>query len=511
MATTVPNTTVPPRFSPWLSLAAPHLCPDEGGKDGTMTPYAVLHLFLDRAHGLPPADLNGLSDPYVTAQINDMDVDVRSRTQNNTLAPRWGQSFYISVYRPESILTLFVHDEDFGHEDTVGFAGSLVGLSDDLLGIVDISLDKLPLNTKLSGWFELQRVCHANSSYLTRVANAHAAVPAGRIRLQLTLCVAEPHHELYALCLGPPTFREPLKPLDLGELLSQVSIVAHDLGLVGGVVGPLITRAERVSSLVFGTAILLVWRPHYILPLIILALCILLLSQSNEWNETSTEISIADPALNKVFKAAETGLAAHQLTEICTVQNNLGACVESIRQCQRVWYQAVSHKFSVSVVLCLLAMTLIYFSEWQALFLRLSVTCVLAVLLAKHSCVARILRALYIYKSKDTISKGCLGLGVTLEAVDLSSELRRSATSYLTPDAADSLSNRASPVTNTPAAKPSMHVLEESSWSEPMWCKHCGGFLWGVFRQGWTCRECGVVLCHDCAAENDLDFCPKAK
>lgn len=96
MATTVPNTTVPPRFSPWLSLAAPHLCPDEGGKDGTMTPYAVLHLFLDRAHGLPPADLNGLSDPYVTAQINDMDVDVRSRTQ----ITRWhrdGVNRFISV------------------------------------------------------------------------------------------------------------------------------------------------------------------------------------------------------------------------------------------------------------------------------------------------------------------------------------------------------------------------------------------------------------------------------
>ena len=47
---------------------------------------------------------------------------------------------------------------------------------------------------------------------------------------------------------------------DLLILVRQVSIVAHDLGLVGGVVGPLITRAERVSSLVFGTAILLVWR-----------------------------------------------------------------------------------------------------------------------------------------------------------------------------------------------------------------------------------------------------------
>ena len=30
-------------------------------------------------------------------------------------------------------------------------------------------------------------------------------------------------------------------------------------------------------------------------------------------------------------------------------------------------------------------------------------------------------------------------------------------------------------------------------------------------RQGWTCRDCGVVLCHACAAENHLDFCPKSK
>ena len=42
-----------------------------------------------------------------------------------------------------------------------------------------------------------------------------------RRRLQLTLSVGEPQHELYALCLGPPAFREPMKPLDLGELLSH--------------------------------------------------------------------------------------------------------------------------------------------------------------------------------------------------------------------------------------------------------------------------------------------------
>ena len=51
-----------------------------------------------------------------------------------------------------------VHDEDFGHEEAVGFAGSLVGLSDDLLGYVDVAVQCLPPNTKLSGWFELYQV-----------------------------------------------------------------------------------------------------------------------------------------------------------------------------------------------------------------------------------------------------------------------------------------------------------------------------------------------------------------
>ena len=44
---------------------------------------------------------------------------------------------------------------------------------------------------------------------------------------------------------------------------------------------------------------------------------------------------------------------------------------------------------------------------------------------------------------------------------------------------------------STPAAKPSMHILEETSWSEPTWCKHCGGFLWGVYRQ--ADKQAGLV------------------
>ena len=36
-----------------------------------VAPYGVLHLFIDRASGLPAADVTGFSDPYVTAQVDD--------------------------------------------------------------------------------------------------------------------------------------------------------------------------------------------------------------------------------------------------------------------------------------------------------------------------------------------------------------------------------------------------------------------------------------------------------
>mmetsp|Transcript_64757 Transcript_64757/g.103018 ORF Transcript_64757/g.103018 Transcript_64757/m.103018 type:complete len:278 (+) Transcript_64757:32-865(+) len=275
--------------------------------------------------------------------------------------------------------------------------------------------------------------------------------------------------------------------------------------------------------MVFGTAILLVWRPHYILPLILLTLCLLLLHSSPEPTSGAPGPGPAkpsrDPALSKVIKAAETGLPTHQYNDISIFQNNLGACVESIMECRRLWQQAVAHKFSMCAALGFVDLALIYFSAWQGLLLRMALTSAFAFLLAKHSCVARVMRALYIYKSKDaTLSSGCFGLGVTLEPLELphrGSAVARMGTCHLTPNATAQLSNSSPSATsntsNSSAVKPSMHILEETSWSEPTWCKHCGGFLWGVYRQGWTCRDCGVVLCHACAAENHLDFCPKSK
>ncbi|CAK9113136.1 unnamed protein product [Durusdinium trenchii] len=353
-------------FSPWLCLAAPHLSSDDPNSAfPRAAPYAVLQLFIDRAHALPAADLNGLSDPYVTAQINDQDLQVRTTTQNGTLAPRWGEEFHIPVYRPESVLTLYVHDEDFGTENIVGFAGSLVGLSDDLLGCVDISLERLPLNTKLSGWFDLHSVTKA-TSYRTRVALSESgeAQTVGRIRLQLTLRVQQPQDELYALCLGPPSFGEPLQPLNFGELMTHVSSIARVLGRVGDFCGPLVTRAERFSSLVFGTAIFLVWRPHFILPLLIVKFCVVLLLSQPVPTEVS-ESAVSDPKLQQVFKAAEVGLAAQQYTEISMAQNQLGTCVSTLHDLQETWAKAVAHKRAVSFALGLVALALVHFREWQ--------------------------------------------------------------------------------------------------------------------------------------------------
>lgn len=72
----------------------------------------------------------------------------------------------------------------------------------------------------------------------------------------------KPYLRLYALCMGPPDFAMSLQPLDLAELLRSVSSIAHFLTLLGNLVEPLLKRAERMSSLVFGTFIFLVWRPH---------------------------------------------------------------------------------------------------------------------------------------------------------------------------------------------------------------------------------------------------------
>ena len=84
----------------------------------------MLHLRIDRAFGLPAADFTGLSDPYVKAQLNDHDLpEVRTKTRTQTLAPKWQEEFHIRIFRPGSVLSVYVHDEDFGEASKIGLAG----------------------------------------------------------------------------------------------------------------------------------------------------------------------------------------------------------------------------------------------------------------------------------------------------------------------------------------------------------------------------------------------------
>jgi hypothetical protein len=65
-----------------------------------------------RAENLQPLDTNGLSDPYVTFEIDGKQI-TRTRTVYETLNPRWDQEFdiWLSDERPVDVLAI-VNDED---------------------------------------------------------------------------------------------------------------------------------------------------------------------------------------------------------------------------------------------------------------------------------------------------------------------------------------------------------------------------------------------------------------
>merc|ERR1719408_774767 len=107
-----------------------------------MEPNACLDLKITRAKSLKAADINGLSDPFVKIKLDGQDLGLRTKAQQNTLAPVWDEHFEVPVFSPLSVLTLEVYDEDFG--TSLG-AIDFLGLDDDFIGWVDIQLGKLPV------------------------------------------------------------------------------------------------------------------------------------------------------------------------------------------------------------------------------------------------------------------------------------------------------------------------------------------------------------------------------
>lgn len=93
---------------------------------------------LYRAEGLPSADMNGKSDPFI--KMNLVNQFHRSSTQYKTLNPEWNEMFHFNVYDIHNQLDFLVYDEDRHGED---FLGRIV-------------IPLLSINNKKMIWYQLK-------------------------------------------------------------------------------------------------------------------------------------------------------------------------------------------------------------------------------------------------------------------------------------------------------------------------------------------------------------------
>ncbi|XP_078728228.1 ras guanyl-releasing protein 3-like isoform X1 [Lampetra fluviatilis] len=53
-----------------------------------------------------------------------------------------------------------------------------------------------------------------------------------------------------------------------------------------------------------------------------------------------------------------------------------------------------------------------------------------------------------------------------------------------------------------------VHRFQETTYLKPTFCEHCAGFMWGLIKQGYKCRDCGVN-CHKQCREQFVSECKK--
>ncbi|XP_054456167.1 ras guanyl-releasing protein 3 isoform X3 [Anoplopoma fimbria] len=54
---------------------------------------------------------------------------------------------------------------------------------------------------------------------------------------------------------------------------------------------------------------------------------------------------------------------------------------------------------------------------------------------------------------------------------------------------------RANPLLQSKMGQGFIHNFHEMTYLKPTFCEHCAGFLWGIIKQGYKCKDCGVN-CH---------------
>ncbi|AWP14469.1 putative ras guanyl-releasing protein 3 [Scophthalmus maximus] len=67
---------------------------------------------------------------------------------------------------------------------------------------------------------------------------------------------------------------------------------------------------------------------------------------------------------------------------------------------------------------------------------------------------------------------------------------------------------RANPLLQCKMGPGFIHSFQEMTYLKPTFCEHCAGFLWGIIKQGYKCKDCGVN-CHKQCRELVVLACRK--
>lgn len=151
-----------------------------------------------------------------------------------------------------------------------------------------------------------------------------------------------------------------------------------------------------------------------------------------------------------------------------------------------------------------LASLLLYFSDWQVLILQITLTIVVSVNLWPYSFPGRMATGFFYFflthwrlRAKATHSK---------EDDHKSVEVRTLARPHV-----KHLGLLGKGKLHEDHIDLHGHSFDLMTFDKPKYCDDCGAFLWGVKEQGFHCRTCQRIVCHDCAhTDGDGVECPGA-
>ncbi|KAG6526558.1 hypothetical protein ZIOFF_016549 [Zingiber officinale] len=107
-------------------------------------PIGYVKLEMLEGADMKPADLNGLSDPYVKGKLGP--YKFQTKIQRKTLSPKWQEEFKIPIssWESQNLLSLQVRDKDT--------------IFDDMLGNCSVSINELRGGQRHDMWLALQNI-----------------------------------------------------------------------------------------------------------------------------------------------------------------------------------------------------------------------------------------------------------------------------------------------------------------------------------------------------------------